>query len=61
MTVLHMPDPAQLRAGMAALRQYAQAHHAPVHALQRAVQVLLREMMAGRSTAAAVARAPGAG
>ena len=56
--VIHLPpDPARLRAGMAAVRARAASLQATSDDLRRALAALLRELQAGRSTAAAVARA----
>lgn len=58
--VIHLPDPIRLRAGMAAVRQRAQVLHVTRDQCSTALATLLREMQAGRSTAAAVALANGA-
>lgn len=55
--VIRLPDPVNLRAGMAAVRARAARLGSSQHARRRALGILLREMQAGRSTAAAVAMA----
>ncbi|MBD9368830.1 hypothetical protein [Xanthomonas sp. XNM01] len=57
-TVIHLPaDVPRFRAGMAAVRTRAQRDHASPAARRNALNVLLHEMQAGRSSAAAVALA----
>lgn len=55
--IVRLPDPTCLRAGMQAVRHRAAAYDATADALRRALRILLQEMQAGRSTAAAVALA----
>lgn len=57
--VIQLPNPLNLRAGMQAVRERAAFVGASSDALRRALQVLLREMQDGRSTAASVAVANG--
>ena len=57
-TIIQLPaDVARFRAGMSAVRARAIALDAAPDALRRALQTLLAEMHAGRSSAAAVALA----
>ena len=56
--IIHLPaDLPRLRAGIDAVRARAAALDASPHALRRALQVLLAELQAGRSSGAAVALA----
>lgn len=55
--VIQLPNPINLRAGMAAVSERARSTGASVESLRKARATLLREMQDGRSTAAAVALA----
>ena len=55
--IIPLPSPIHLRAGMDAVRQRAERVDATPDALRHAFAILLREMQAGRSTAASVALA----
>ena len=55
--IIPLPSPIHLRAGMDAVRQRAERVGANSEALRGAHAILLREMQAGRSTAASVALA----
>ena len=57
--VIQLPNPINLREGMKAVRERAKFVNASSDALRRALATLLREMQAGRSTAASVAVANG--
>mgnify|MGYP001264859153 CR=1 FL=1 len=56
-TIIPLPSPIHLRAGMEAVRERGQSLGVSADTVRRALQVLLREMQAGRSSAAAVALA----
>lgn len=55
--VIRLPDPARLAACREALRHRAARIGAQAHQRRRALAVLIRELEAGRSTAAALALA----
>lgn len=55
--VIDLPNPMNLRAGFQAVRARAKYLNETPESLRKALQVLLQEMLAGRSTAASVALA----